>query len=138
MKYLHTMIRVKDLDKTIEFFKIIGLKEIRRKENEKGQFTLVFLATDIGEPEIELTYNWDNEKEYTTGRNFGHLAYETENIYELCDKLIKENITINRPPKDGRMMFIKTPDNISIEFLQKGEPLETKEPYKSMENIGSW
>ena len=137
-EFLHTMIRVKDIEQTINFFSILGLKEIRRKEVPKGKFTLVFLATHEGAPEIELTYNWDSEEEYTVGRNFGHLAFRVDNIYEICTKFQQAGITINRPPRDGHMAFIKTPDNISIELLQKGDPLPQKEPWKSMENQGSW
>ena len=137
-EFLHTMIRVKDIEQTINFFSILGLKEIRRKEVPQGKFTLVFLATHEGAPEIELTYNWDSEEEYTVGRNFGHLAFRVDNIYEMCTKYQDAGITINRPPRDGYMAFIKTPDNISIELLQKGDALPQKEPWKSMENQGSW
>lgn len=139
MKYLHTMIRVLDLEKALDFFiNKLGLIEISRKENEKGRFTLIFLATGINEPTVELTYNWDQKEAYSTGRNFGHLAYQVDNIYETCDKLIKNGLTINRPPRDGYMAFIKSPDNISIELLQKGEPLAVSEPWSSMPNIGEW
>lgn len=139
MKYLHTMVRVKDLDAALDFFvNKLGLVEIRRSENEKGKFTLIFLATATGEPEIELTYNWDSEEDYSSGRNFGHLAYEVENIYEYSEMLIEKGIDILRPPRDGKMVFIKSPDNISIELLQKGKPLEEKEPWMSMENKGTW
>lgn len=137
-EFLHTMIRVKDIEQTINFFSILGLKEIRRKEVQQGKFTLVFLATHEGAPEIELTYNWDSEEEYTVGRNFGHLAFRVDNIYEMCTKFQDAGITINRPPRDGYMAFIKTPDNISIELLQKGDALPQKEPWRSMENQGSW
>lgn len=132
------MIRVKDIDKTKDFFKILGLEEVRRKEVPQGKFTLIFLATHKGAPEVELTYNWDSEEDYTTGRNFGHLAFEVENIYEMCSNFQEAGIEINRPPRDGYMAFIKTPDNISIELLQKGDPLPQKEPWKSMQNQGSW
>jgi lactoylglutathione lyase len=139
MKFLHTMLRVKDLDRSLDFFvNKLGLKEIRRKENTAGKFTLVFLATAHGEPEIELTFNWGEEHEYTYGRNFGHLAFEVDNIYETCAKLLESGITINRPPRDGYMAFIKSPDNQSIELLQKGAPLPPEFPWAEMENKGSW
>lgn len=137
-KFLHTMIRVHDIEETKAFFSILGLKEMRRKEVPQGKFTLIFLATHAGAPEVELTYNWDSEEEYSIGRNFGHLAFEVENIYEMCEKFQESGVTINRPPRDGYMAFIKTPDNISIELLQKGEALVEKEPWKSMQNQGSW
>ena len=138
MKYLHTMIRVADLDKTISFFQLLGLKETRRKEVEKGRFTLVFLATVEGEPEVELTYNWDQEESYTGGRNFGHLAYLVDDIYQTCKRLKDSGVIINRPPRDGHMAFVRTPDDISIELLQKGEALPLSEPWVSMENVGEW
>ena len=139
MKYLHTMIRIKDLDQSIDFFtNKLGLVETRRKEVEAGRFTLIFMATAPGEPEIELTYNWDQEEEYSVGRNFGHLAFSVENIYDYCQKLMDEGVTILRPPRDGYMAFIRTPDQISIEFLQEGEKLPVQEPWASMENQGSW
>ena len=141
MKYLHTMVRIENIDKSLNFYcNVLGLKEIRRKESEKGRFTLIFLAAENSDEKtglLELTYNWDPEK-YTGGRNFGHLAYSVKNIYEFCNKLIKSGITINRPPRDGRMAFIRSPDNISIEILQEGDALPIKEPWKSMENTGSW
>ena len=149
MKYLHTMIRVSDPDATIRFFELLGLKEVRRMENEKGRFTLIFLAADeditkIGEraeAEVELTYNWPPEdgaaEAYTGGRNFGHLAYRVDNIYETCQRLMDGGVTINRPPRDGHMAFVRTPDNISIELLQKGV-LEPAEPWASMPNTGEW
>jgi len=146
MKYLHTMIRVSDLDKSLEFFKdCLGMTETRRYENEGGRFTLVFLAAEHDieraraeqSPVIELTYNWDPQ-EYSQGRNFGHLAYEVDDIYAVCEKLLKKGIVINRPPRDGRMAFIRTPDNISIELLQKGEALDVRQPWASMDNIGQW
>ena len=137
-KFLHSMIRVKDIEQTKAFFSILGLQEVRRKEVPQGKFTLVFLATHEGAPEIELTYNWDSDEEYTTGRNFGHLAFSVDNIYEMCEKFQKSGVIINRPPRDGYMAFIKTPDNISIELLQKGEALREQEPWKSMQNQGSW
>ena len=141
MKYLHTMVRVRDIDESIDFYcNKLGLKEIRRRESKKGRFTLIFLGAENSDENtglLELTYNWDSE-EYTGGRNFGHLAYSVKNIYETCDSLIKSGVTINRPPRDGRMAFIKSPDNISIEILQEGEALPIEEPWASMENNGSW
>ena len=146
MKYLHTMIRVTNVDESLDFYcNKIGLVEIRRKEVPEGRFTLIFLAapedentaTETRSPEIELTYNWDPEN-YDKGRNFGHLAFSVKNIYETCQKLMDADVTINRPPREGRMAFVKSPDNISIELLQQGENLEISEPWSSMENIGSW
>lgn len=146
MRYLHTMVRVNDLQQSLDFYcDIFGLIETRRIENEKGRFTLVYLAApqDVNSakarnsPELELTYNWDKE-DYTGGRNFGHLAYEVENIYETCQKLTEKGIVINRPPRDGHMAFIKSPDGISIELLQKGEKLQPQEPWLSMNNTGTW
>jgi lactoylglutathione lyase len=139
MKYLHTMIRVSDLDATLDFFcNKLGLKEIQRREVEQGRFTLVFLAAPGDEDaQIELTYNWDPE-EYDEGRNFGHLAYCVKDIYATCEHLRNEGVTINRPPRDGRMAFIRSPDNISIELLQEGEPLPPQEPWLSMANTGKW
>jgi lactoylglutathione lyase len=146
MRYLHTMVRVRDLDQALEFYcNKFGLQEVRRTENEAGRYTLVFLAApeDVAAgkanaaPLLELTYNWDTE-EYTGGRNFGHLAYEVDNIYETCEKLQNAGVTINRPPRDGRMAFIRSPDGISIELLQKGQALEPAEPWKSMPNTGPW
>jgi lactoylglutathione lyase len=137
MKYLHTMIRVSDPDATIRFFELLGLKELRRIDNEKGRFSLIFLAApDDEEAQVELTWNWD-EKGYDGGRNFGHLAYKVENIYESCQRLMDAGVVINRPPRDGHMAFIRTPDNISIELLQDGV-LEPAEPWASMPNIGVW
>lgn len=139
MKFLHTMIRVKDLDESIEFFtKKLDLIETRRKDYEDGRFTLVYLATTPGEPEVELTYNWDEETAYSEGRNFGHLAFSVDSIYDYCQMLMDKGITILRPPRDGYMAFIRTPDNISIELLQEGEKLPIQEPWASMENKGSW
>jgi len=141
MKYLHTMVRVRDIDASLDFYcNKLGLKEIKRKENEKGRFTLIFLGADNSDERyalLELTYNWDSE-EYTGGRNFGHLAYSVDNIYEVCEKLMKNGVTINRPPRDGHMAFVKSPDGISIEILQEGESLPLQEPWRSMENSGSW
>ena len=139
MKYLHTMVRVTDLEQSLRFYRdLLGLKETRRIENEKGRFTLIFLAPP-GQEEapIELTYNWDPEV-YTGGRNFGHLAYEVDDIYEFCDRLQKAGVTINRPPRDGRMAFVRSPDNISIEILQKGPSKAPAEPWASMPNTGAW
>ena len=141
MKYLHTMVRVRDIDASLDFYcNKLGLKEIKRKENEKGRFTLIFLGADNSDDRyalLELTYNWDPE-EYTGGRSFGHLAYSVDNIYEVCEKLMKNGVTINRPPRDGHMAFVKSPDGISIEILQEGESLPLQEPWRSMENSGSW
>ncbi|MGX5732849.1 VOC family protein [Bosea thiooxidans] len=149
MRYLHTMVRVTDLDQALDFYvNKFGMVETRRIENEKGRFTLVFLAAsdDLdaaragggrGRPTLELTYNWDPEA-YTGGRNFGHLAYEVDDIYATCEKLMQAGITINRPPRDGNMAFIRSPDNISIELLQKGEPKAPAEPWLSMPNTGVW
>ena len=139
MKYLHTMVRVTDLEQSLHFYRdLLGLKETRRSENEKGRYTLVFLAPPGQEDApVELTYNWDPEV-YTGGRNFGHLAYEVDDIYEFCDRLQKAGVTINRPPRDGRMAFVRSPDNISIEILQKGPALPKQEPWASMPNTGKW
>jgi len=141
MKYLHTMVRVKDIDSSLDFYcNKLGLKEIRRIESEKGRFTLIFLGAENSDDKtglLELTYNWDPEN-YTGGRNFGHLAYSVNNIYKTCDHLMKNGVTINRPPRDGHMAFIKSPDGISIEILQEGDALPLQEPWQSMENIGNW
>ena len=146
MNYLHTMLRVSDLDQSLDFFcNRLGLIEVSRQENDKGRFTLVFLAApgDIESarenraPMVELTYNWDPEQ-YTGGRNFGHLAYRVDDIYALCEKLHRDGVTINRPPRDGHMAFIRTPDGISVELLQKGAALPAREPWQSMPNTGSW
>ncbi len=139
MKYLHTMVRITDMDASLRFYRdALGLEETRRIENEKGRYTLIFLAPP-GQPDtpVELTYNWDPEV-YTGGRNFGHLAYEVDDIYAFCEKMQKMGITVNRPPRDGRMAFIRSPDNISIEILQKGEALAPQEPWLSMPNTGNW
>ena len=139
MKFLHTMIRVRDLDESIDFFtNKLGLVQTRRKDVESGRFTLVFFATAPGEPEIELTYNWDQESSYSEGRNFGHLAFSVDNIYDYCQMLMDKGITILRPPRDGYMAFIRTPDQISIELLQQGDTLPEQEPWVSMENQGAW
>jgi lactoylglutathione lyase len=146
MRYLHTMVRVTDVEKSLDFYcNKLGMTEVRRVDNEQGRFTLIFLASsdDVEAakgsraPTVELTYNWDPEV-YTGGRNFGHLAYEVDDIYALCDRLMKAGVTINRPPRDGRMAFIRSPDNISIELLQKGEAKAPAEPWKSMPNTGVW
>lgn len=137
MKYLHTMIRVSDPDATIKFFELLGLKELRRFDNEAGRFTLIFLAApDDEDAQVELTHNWD-ESGYGEGRNFGHLAYRVENIYETCQRLMDAGVTINRPPRDGHMAFVRSPDNISVELLQDGH-LEPAEPWASMPNTGHW
>jgi lactoylglutathione lyase len=146
MRYLHTMIRVRDLDESLDFFcSKLGLVECDRMESESGRFTLVYVhatldakqANEMQAPLIELTYNWDTEN-YTGGRNFGHLAFEVDNIYETCQQLMAKGVLINRPPRDGHMAFIRSPDNISIEFLQKGESLPAQEPWLSMTNTGTW
>ncbi len=139
MKYLHTMIRVQNLESALDFFiNKLGMIEVRRKEAPEGRFTLVFLATGPGESTIELTYNWDQEEPYTVGRNFGHLAYSVENIYQLCEELQKKGVTILRPPRDGKMAFIRSPDQISVELLQEGDPLPPQEPWLSMPSQGEW
>ena len=146
MRYLHTMIRVSDLDRSLDFFcNKLGMVECHRQESEAGRFTLIFLAArgdaDSAQtsksPFIELTYNWDEEA-YSGGRNFGHLAFEVDDIYGICAKLMEEGVTINRPPRDGHMAFVRSPDGISIELLQKGQSLPAKEPWASMENTGTW
>ena len=137
MKYLHTMIRVSDPNATVEFFELLGLKEMRRFDNEAGRFTLIFLAAPGDEDaQVELTHNWD-ESGYSEGRNFGHLAYRVENIYETCQRLMDAGVTINRPPRDGHMAFVRSPDNISVELRQDGH-LEPAEPWASMPNTGHW
>ena len=141
MKYLHTMVRITNIEKSLDFYcNKLGLKEVKRNENEKGRYTLIFLGAENSDERhslLELTYNWDSEK-YTGGRNFGHLAYSVKNIYDSCDQLIKNGVVINRPPRDGHMAFIKSPDGISIEILQEGNALPIKEPWQSMENTGTW
>lgn len=139
MKFLHTMVRVTDIDASLKFYcDLLGLEERRRKDSENGRFTLIFLgAPDDDGPEIELTYNWDPEP-YGEGRNFGHLAYRVDDIYALCQKLMDGGVTINRPPRDGHMAFVRSPDNISIELLQKGDDLPPREPWASMPNTGKW
>ena len=147
MRYLHTMIRVTDLDQSLDFWcDKMGMVEIRRKDVPEGKFTLVFLAgdKDVGSakannaPELELTYNWGSDEEYNTGRSWGHLAFKVDNIYETCQSLMDKGVIINRPPRDGRMAFVKSPDNISIELLQEGEALAPAEPWVSSQNIGVW
>ena len=139
MKYLHTMVRVTDLDASLKFYRdALGLRELSRKDVPQGRFTLVFLAAPGDESaQVELTYNWDPEN-YTGGRNFGHLAYAVDNIYETCQRLQDHGVTINRPPRDGHMAFVRSPDNISVELLQKGASLPPAEPWKSMPNVGQW
>ncbi len=139
MEYLHTMVRISDIDESLDFYcNQLGLEEVRRRDSEKGRFTLIFLrAPGDNHAELELTYNWDPE-DYGEGRNFGHLAYRVDNIYETCQHLMDHGVTINRPPRDGHMAFVRSPDNISIELLQKGDPLPPQEPWASMENTGSW
>lgn len=138
MKYLHTMIRVSDPAATIAFFELLGLKELKRYDSEAGRFTLIFLAVPGDEDaQVELTHNWD-EAGYGEGRNFGHLAYKVDNIYESCQRLMAGGVTINRPPRDGHMAFVRSPDNISIELLQAGPNLEPQEPWVSMPNTGHW
>ena len=147
MKYLHTMIRVTDIDAALDFFvNKLGMVETRRRQVPEGKFTLIFLAADQDldqaeaerAPELELTYNWDSEESYTGGRNFGHLAYTVKDIYATCQSLMDQGVIINRPPRDGRMAFVKSPDGISLELLQEGDALAPAEPWASMENTGSW
>ena len=140
MKYLHTMLRISDIESSIKFYcDALGLQEIRRIEVKEGKFTLIFLAAEGDESsQIELTYNWDGDDLGEGSRNFGHLAYHVDNIYETCSRLKDSGVTINRPPRDGYMAFVRSPDNISIELLQKGLPLKPKEPWVSMENTGEW
>ena len=146
MRYLHTMVRIRDIDESLDFYvNKFGMKEVRRIENEKGRFTLIFLATESDiergkgdrAPTLELTYNWDPEN-YTGGRNFGHLAYGVDNIYEVCQNLADQGVVINRPPRDGHMAFIRSPDGISIELIQNGESLAPQEPWASAPNVGTW
>ncbi len=140
IRYLHTMVRVLDLEKSIAFYALLGLKETRRYENEGGRFTLIFMAPPGQEDcPVELTYNWDGDEGLPSdGRHFGHLAYEVDNIYETCQHLIDNGVTMNRPPRDGRMAFVRSPDNVSIELLQKGNALPPAEPWTSLPNIGHW
>ncbi len=140
LKYLHTMVRVRDIDAAKRFYcDLLGLVEIRRVENDKGKFTLIFLAPpEQPEAQVELTYNWGSEEEYQGGRNFGHLAYEVDDIYAACAKLQAGGVTINRPPRDGYMAFVRSPEGISVELLQRGEPLAPQEPWASLPNVGVW
>jgi lactoylglutathione lyase len=147
MQYLHTMLRISDIERSLQFFcELLGMKEIRRRDSERGRFTLIFLAapedeerarSDDAAPMLELTYNWDPEP-YTGGRNFGHVAYRVDDIYALCERLQAGGVTINRPPRDGHMAFVRSPDGISVELLQRGDPLQPREPWASMPNTGSW
>jgi lactoylglutathione lyase len=142
IEYLHTMVRVLDLEKSIAFYELLGLKERKRTENEKGRFTLVFMCPpdqDDGRADVELTWNWDGDSGLPAdSRHFGHLAYRVENIYEMCQHLMDNGVTINRPPRDGHMAFVRSPDNISVELLQMGDSLPVQEPWSSMENSGNW
>ena len=140
MRYLHTMVRVLDLEKSMAFYRLLGLKEIRRRDDENGRFSLIFMAPEGQEDcPVELTYNWDGDDGLPSdGRHFGHLAYEVENIYDLCQSLMDAGVTINRPPRDGRMAFVRSPDNVSIELLQEGDALPPAEPWLSMGNTGHW
>ena len=137
MRYLHTMLRVSDPEATVRFFQLLGLEERRRMDNEGGRYTLIFLGVPGDQGEVELTHNWD-ESGYGGGRNFGHLAYRVDNIYETCQRLVDAGVTINRPPRDGHMAFVRSPDNISIELLQEGGKLAPAEPWASMPNTGKW
>ena len=137
MRYLHTMLRVSDPEATVRFFQLLGLEERRRMDNEGGRYTLIFLGVPGDQGEVELTHNWD-ESGYGGGRNFGHLAYRVDNIYETCQRLVDAGVTINRPPRDGHMAFVRSPDNISIELLQEGGKLAPAEPWLSMPNTGEW
>ena len=140
MRYLHTMVRVRDLDASLRFYRDgLGLREVRRQDNAQGRFTLVFLsAPDSPEAEIELTYNWGSDEDYGSARNFGHLAYRVANVYETCQRLMDAGHTIHRPPRDGHMAFVRSPDLVSIELLQAGDPLPPAEPWASMANTGTW
>lgn len=140
MRYLHTMVRVRDLPAALRFFcEGLGLREIRRRDHEQGRFTLVFLGEQEGDsPQIELTHNWDQQEPYTVGRNFGHVAYEVDDIYAACQRFIDLGYTISRPPRDGRMAFVRSPDLVSVELLQRGEALSPREPWTTMPNVGEW
>ena len=147
MRYVHTMVRIRDIDESLDFWcDKMGLEEVRRYENEAGKFTLIFLtapkdkdqSAQLHAPELELTYNWDSDEVYETGRSWGHLAYRVDNIYEVCQRLMDKGVTINRPPRDGHMAFVKSPDNVSIELIQEDGPLPPAEPWASMPNTGSW
>ena len=137
MRFLHAMLRVSDPDATIRFFNLLGLEERRRRDVPQGKFTLIFLGVPGEDAEVELTHNWD-ESGYSGGRNFGHLAYAVDDIYGLCQRLMDAGVTINRPPRDGHMAFVRSPDNVSVELLQKGDPLPPAEPWASMPNTGEW
>ena len=139
MRYLHTMIRVRDLPSALRFFcEGLGLREIRRRDHEQGRFTLVFLGETADGPQIELTYNWDQKEPYTVGRHFGHVAYEVDDIYAACQRLVGLGYAISRPPRDGRMAFVRSPDLISVELLQRGDALAAREPWSTMPNVGEW
>ncbi|NQY65123.1 MAG: VOC family protein [Alteromonadaceae bacterium] len=139
MKFLHSMVRIQNLEESLDFYiNKLGLIETRRSDVPAGKFTLIFIATEVGAAEIELTYNWRSEEKYESGRNFGHLAFEVDDIYQMCQNLMTADVVINRPPRCGRMAFVKSPDGISIELLQKGKSLPPQEPWLSMENTGSW
>ena len=139
MKYLHTMIRVADPQATVRFLELLGLREVRRYDNERGRFTLIFMAAPGDEDaQVELTHNWDHQGGYEGGRNFGHLAYRVDDIYQTCERLMDAGVTINRPPRDGYMAFVRSPDAISVELLQAGAALPPQEPWASMENVGTW
>lgn len=139
MKYLHAMVRVRDVEASMRFYRdLLGLVETRRMESEKGRFTLIYLAVAPGQPEVEFTHNWDNTESYGGARNFGHLAFAVDNIYETCQRMMDGGVTISRPPRDGHMAFVRSPDDISIELLQAGESLPPAEPWLSMPNVGSW
>lgn len=139
MEFLHTMLRVRDLDAALHFFcDLLGLREIRRRDSERGRFTLVFVATGPDAPQIELTHNWDQAEAYTVGRSFGHVAFAVDDIYATCRRLMEGGVTINRPPRDGRMAFVRSPDAQSVELLQRGEPLPAQQPWASMPNTGEW
>ena len=140
MKLLHVMLRITDIEKSLAFFSLLGMIENRRRENSAGRYTLIFLRqqSSTSTIEVELTYNWDRTESYSIGNNFGHLAFEVDDIYQICDELQQHGIVISRPPKDGHMAFIKSPDGISIELLQRGDSLVPKEPYLSMPNVGVW
>lgn len=138
MRYLHTMLRVYDLEAALDFFALLGLMEVRRRDSERGRFTLIFLATGPDEPQLELTHNWDEAEPYSGGRNFGHVAYEVDDIYALCQHLSDNGVAILRPPRDGRMAFVRSPDNISVELLQRGDALPAQEPWANMASTGEW
>lgn len=139
MKFLHTMVRVLDLDASLHFYcDLLGLKLIRQNDFPEAKFSLIYLATAEGEPEVELTHNWGEQAEYSQGKNFGHLAFEVDDIYQTCQQFLDAGVIVNRPPRDGFMAFVRSPDGISIEFLQKGKKLEPQEPWLSMENTGTW